>query len=539
MRRARNLIPALFAATVPTALAAPPAAESVADSAATTSPASASLAFDIDNPPRSVFSDEWYALMLNKAKSGYMHNTMERVRQADGDVIRSKTRMKLTVGRDTSQISVTMDQSYTETLDGQPLTFEQRMQLGKMPSTTRGTIKDGKVKVSTSQFGLPMGSKTYTLPEGAIMGWGAYREQIKHGLTPGLKYRLNIYEPSISPSKLTRTEMEVFDREMVDLFGRKVEAYRTKQTVYMEGLLGGSGIDTITWMTDAGTAVKMQMSMPPIDIPFDVIACPKAVALSPNEPTELMIDTLVRVNRSIDADAAKRITYRLSAAEPGGERSLDDLPETAMQKVERKGDAVLLTLTRTSARKTTKDADNKTTRSDSAEIAKYLEATPELNYKDPEVAKLVKKAAGDEKDPRKLAARLTAFVHDYVQHKNLSVGFGTASEVARSKEGDCTEHGTLLAALGRGAGLPSRIVMGMVYADRFGDKTNVFVGHLWTQFHIDGQWVDYDSALGQTDVDPTHIALGLGSANSEGLADLVTSGWLNLPKLKIEVVEIK
>ena len=152
---------------------------------------------------------------------------------------------------------------------------------------------------------------------------------------------------------------------------------------------------------------------------------------------------------------------------------------------------------------------------------------------------LAHKAAGAEKDPRKLAERLCRFVSEYVLTKSLSVGFATASEVARSREGDCTEHGLLLAALGRAKGIPTRIVTGLVYAEEFAGQRHVLGGHLWTQFWIDGSWVDLDAAYGQVDVDPTHIAMGLSAAGDEGLADLVTTTWLGLGKLAISVVNIE
>lgn len=515
----------------------------------------AAPAFSADlDPPLGVFSDEWYALMLDGNKSGHMHATMERLRRSSQDIVRTKTTMKLSVGRDDTQIDLSFTQTTDETFNGDPLGFEHRMQLGKIPATTKGTIKNGKVTVSTSQFGLPMGSKTYALPEGAMMAWGTYREQMRRGLKAGLKYDISVYEPTLAPDRLTRTTMEVFEPEEVDLFGRKVTAYRTKQTAHIKSaLLGETGVDTTTWMTDAGTAIKMQMSVPPIDMPFEVIACPKAVAMSANEPTELMIETLISADRPIDSENAKSVTYRLISK--GASKGKLNLPETPMQKiVEERDGIVTLELTRRSARlaaaegrppKARQAAKRKPATAPAVEeetgedLKPYLEASSDVNWKDPVVAELARKAAGKEKDPWKLTERLCQFVHDFIQTKNLSVGFASASEVARSKEGDCTEHGILLAALGRANGIPTRIVTGIVYTEEFGGKKNVFVGHLWTQFWIDGEWVDVDSAFGQIDVDPTHIAMGVSAAGDTGLADLVTSGWMNLSKVGLKVLAVK
>lgn len=498
---------------------------------------------DIDNPPKGIFSDEWYVLMLKGQKSGHMHTTMERAKNAGRDLIRTQTTMTLEIGRAETRVGLTFEQSTEETLAGEPVSFKHRMLLGKIPSVTSGQIANGKVKVTTTQLGLTTGRRIYDLPTGAIMSWGTYREQIKRGLYPGLKYELSVYEPTVSPDRLTPTTMEVLDQETLDLFGRKVKAYRTKQTAKMQGATPKSetNIETTTWMTDAGTVVKMQMSVPPIDVPFEVITCPKAVAQAANNPAELMMDTLIHVGRKLDGGSAKSITYRL-VTKGGGEV---DLPETAMQKIiDNVNDIITLKLTRRSVRQAQaatqpKLASTRPAASTSEDLRPYLQASAELNFKDPVVADLARKAAGKEKDTSKLAARLCRFVHEYVQAKNLSIGFATASEVARSREGDCTEHGVLLAALGRAVGIPTRIVTGIVYTDEFAGQENVFVGHMWAQYWIAGEWVDLDAAFDQTDVDPTHIALGISAAGDSGLADLVASGWMSLGKLVLRVVEVK
>ena len=65
------------------------------------------------------------------------------------------------------------------------------------------------------------------------------------------------------------------------------------------------------------------------------------------------------------------------------------------------------------------------------------------------------------------------------------------------------------------------------------------MGHLWTQFWIDGRWVDLDASLGQTIVDPTRIVLGISTAGDGGLADLVNSIWLNMDKLEVKILDSK
>src|SRR5690606_5082963 len=146
---------------------------------------------DINDPPRGVFADDWYAIMLNDQKSGHMHSTMERRKGRDGkDIIRTTTEMVMTAGRGDVNITVSISQQSDETLDGKPLAFSNTQKLGFMPSTTRGVIENGKVRITTSQFGQQSSTTTVDLPEGAMMSWAVYCEQIRRGLKPGTKYTL-------------------------------------------------------------------------------------------------------------------------------------------------------------------------------------------------------------------------------------------------------------------------------------------------------------------------------------------------------------
>ena len=48
---------------------------------------------------------------------------------------------------------------------------------------------------------------------------------------------------------------------------------------------------------------------------------------------------------------------------------------------------------------------------------------------------------------RERVAAMRSFVNEHIKEKNLASAFASASEVARTRSGDCSEHGVLLAAL--------------------------------------------------------------------------------------------
>lgn len=162
-----------------------------------------------------------------------------------------------------------------------------------------------------------------------------------------------------------------------------------------------------------------------------------------------------------------------------------------------------------------------------------------INTDDPELKKLAKEATGGEKDPYKLADKLRQFVTEYVASKNLNIGFATASEVARNKEGDCSEHGVLLAALARINGLPSRVVVGLAYVPIFGKQDDIFGYHMWTQVYIDGRWLDIDAALRETVCSPIRLAFATSSLKSAGLAELSLPLLDKIGAIDIDVLEIE
>jgi len=502
-----------------------------ADTTSTTQPAS-----DLLDPPRGAFVDEWYAVLMAGQKCGQMHSRMDRIRSSRGDLIVTQTKMRIRLQRAGIQVEVSTYNKTTETLDGHPLSFVRKTYLGQQPITTEGTVRDGRVTVTTSQLGQKLPPRTYPLPKGAMMDWAVFKEQLRRGFEAGTRYTLPLYEPSISPDRLCPTDIEILGPETVDLFGRKVEAVKTRQVMHIpKGAEANIEQETISWVTPDGQIVKLRMEV--LDIPVEVIACPKSIAMSPDQPAELMHDLVIPIHRSLDADRLHKVTYRIRFTGDPDHSPLAGIPETPVQKILRHSNReAIIQVTRPSALARKSATPDVLT---GEQRARYLQASPILNYRDPKVAELVSQAARDEKDPRRLARLLVDFVERYIRRKSFNVGFATASEVARSREGDCTEHGVLLAAMGRAKGIPTRLVTGLVYTDYFAGRRNVLAGHLWTQFWIDGRWVDLDATRGQTDLDPTHLALSIHAADDAGFADLIASTWLSIPKLQVEVLAVE
>ncbi len=91
------------------------------------------------------------------------------------------------------------------------------------------------------------------------------------------------------------------------------------------------------------------------------------------------------------------------------------------------------------------------------------------------------------------AEDLEAFVAGFIDVKTTTRRFDTASEVASSHSGDCSEHATLLTALLRKSGKAARLVTGLLVIVE-GKQVGAF-GHAWTEWFDSGTWRIADAAM--------------------------------------------
>lgn len=81
---------------------------------------------------------------------------------------------------------------------------------------------------------------------------------------------------------------------------------------------------------------------------------------------------------------------------------------------------------------------------------------------------------------------LLEFVDEFIQTKSYRRDFDIASQVARTREGDCTEHAVLAAALARAMGRPARVVIGILLVET-ADELLAF-GHAWAEVYENDGW---------------------------------------------------
>ncbi len=142
-----------------------------------------------------------------------------------------------------------------------------------------------------------------------------------------------------------------------------------------------------------------------------------------------------------------------------------------------------------------------------------------------EIKSQAKAIAGNEKDAYQAALKVTQWVHDNLT-KDYGYSSDRATDVLRTKRGDCTEHALLEVALLRALSIPARRVDGVVYVMNE-DRVPALYWHEWVEAYV-GEWTQLDPTFGQAVADSTHFAVG-----TEGNAEITPL----IGSLKVSSVE--
>jgi transglutaminase-like putative cysteine protease len=328
----------------------------------------------------------------------------------------------------------------------------------------------------------------------------------------------------------TRTLVE---KTTVEVFGRIVPALRW--TVAIDRY---PGIESTEFTDDDGHTLRSETNMGGLQM-VQMLA-DKELALRPIDAPELLVSTLVTPDKPVPENAS-RVTYVLSVPEG----TMPDLPSTGAQKVERlDARRVRVTVLKGGITDATPP-----TGPDAGTDPSFMASTPMIKADDPVITKLAKEALENlpaDAPAIDKAKRLRAFVQRFIDEKALSVGFASASEVARTRTGDCTEHGVLLAALLRASGIPARVVSGLIFADEFQGKKGIFGYHMWAQAWLAPEnraaprWVDIDGTLRRgTGFDAGHIALGTSALSDAQPQNFMVTLAPLLGRLKIQVEDVQ
>lgn len=148
-------------------------------------------------------------------------------------------------------------------------------------------------------------------------------------------------------------------------------------------------------------------------------------------------------------------------------------------------------------------------------LPRHTKASWVLDYDEPPVREVSAALAAELGKARPTPEALARFTSAFVKDKNYGRGWDIASQVARRRAGDCTEHAVLLAALARAAHVPARVATGLVLVREQG-RTYAF-GHAWAELRTRDGWVPADGAL-PPELERTYLPISILDAEGPDYA---------------------
>lgn len=438
-------------------------------------------------PASAATETTWMKVLIDGRKIGHVVQT----RTVDGGQVTTTERMEATIDRAGISIAMTTEERSIETRDGKPIAFASESGLSGVTTLTEGTLEGDVVKVRTTSFGRT-DERSVPWPAGAVLSEGARLIEQRHGLAPGTRYELLMFEPSNLIAIPVKTEVVGIERVTTGL--RTEDLIRVDQRLE----LPGAPIEAKAWL-DGEHGLRKSV-MPLLGMSLEMIACDEACATAPNQPADLLERTMVKAPRALPRE--ERAGHAVATVVLKGTNEAS-LPSVGEQRA-----------TKRDARTWQVDIDPDAVRDTRAPRAADRAASRWLESDHDELVKLAREAAGDAGEDFARMRAVEQFVRGYITNKSLRIGYASALETVRSREGDCTEHALLVAALGRALGIPTRVVNGLAYADAFGGRAHVFVPHAWAQAWVGDRWESFDAAL--PGYDSAHLAFAVNDGDPAG-----------------------
>ena len=135
---------------------------------------------------------------------------------------------------------------------------------------------------------------------------------------------------------------------------------------------------------------------------------------------------------------------------------------------------------------------------------RYLQTSPRIESGNREIVQRAKAILGGESSGLLALTKLAHWVSDHVE--DALVDSFSALDALHGKKGECQAHAYLYTALCRAAGIPTKVVSGLVYMEKVG-----FLYHAWAESFI-GYWIPVDPTFDQIPADATHIKLVEGES---------------------------
>ncbi len=463
----------------------------------------------------------WQIITLGGNRVGYASTSHRHIEHDGEELVRIDGLTVLRVQRFGQTTEQRMQFTDVQTPDGKLVRLSAEVWQGEEPMTLAGAVDGDRLELEIGTLGKTTQRSVPWSDESG--GFHTVEESLARApMQPGDRRRLTTLLPGMAEP--AEVELTAAEREPVTLPGGEFELLRIDNVTHFGP---GQQMRSALWTDPDGEVLKTWTET----LNLETYRVPKAVALAEIEPAELDLglDPAVKVRRPIaNPHSTRRIQYRLELDDGDPAEKFLAGPSQRVVPVGPHAAEVTVYALRPGVEGNAAAPPETPGEYD-------LRPSNMIQSDDPKIVRLAREAAGHEDDPWRKAVALERFVYGYVTEKDYSQAFATAAEVARQREGDCTEHAVLLAALCRAAGIPARVAAGLVYLP----PHRSFFFHMWTEAYVDGRFIPLDATLGRGGIGAAHLKLTHTSledttAYTAFLPILRVIGRLNIDVLEVQ-----
>jgi len=479
--------------------------------------------------------ESWDAVYLGGSKIGYVHVFVESVRDRGREYLRVRIDIEQRLKRREDVAVTKLMYGTIETLDGQVLKLDTRTQVGNQDLRVHGNVIDGEMKLIIDSGGP---EQSQTIPWSSEVR-GPYapeqsmaRKPLKEHETRSLRMFIPVMNKVADVQLRAQTIQPVLLGD-----GSQRALLRIDQITFVDGKPQPE-YDARVYVDAEGQVLKSEQ-----DVMGGIVMyrTTKENAMSPAGPVQfdLILDTVVKVSRRIpNPDQTRHVKYRVTLKDSN---PAEVIPNDRRQTIVPDASKTTAALEIKTAGLTTAALEIKTAGvldgapSQEEAAPEYSRANALVTSGDTRVKSLAERATRGVVDPWEKATRINHWVHGNVKNKNFKNAFAAANAVARNLSGDCTEHSVLAAAMDRAVGIPSRVVVGLIYVD----DLEGFGYHMWNEVFVNHRWVALDPSWDQTNVDAVHIKLSDSSLDGVSPFEAFLPLVRVMGRLGIEPVELR
>jgi hypothetical protein len=443
-------------------------------------------------------------LYLQGTKIGFASYVDRPDQFAGRPATRSDSHTLIDAGLLGTPLKMVTDSTTWTNKSGRPLRMKFSIESGGRSQTLDAAFGAKTVGVDVNNNG----SKSHlslTIPDGAIVD-DPLTLMLHDNPMPGQKMSVWVLDPMTV--SFHKSQVKIVGPSSTVVKGKKVSA-------------------TLVEMTDQGTTMRVFMGtkgeLIRVEGPMGIEMLPESKEVALIKPgkyspsVDLAINTSIKTDKPIsDPSHLTELKLRVLG------KDLSEIPSDASQSVTKDGEDWIIDVhpLRLNA------SEGESVAEASASLAQWTQPSLDIPSNNPKFRELSKKLIGPNKDVRGAALAIKQYVYNLMQ-PNAGIGIlRDASEILATKEGVCRDYAILTTTLLRAAGIPSRVVAGLVNWD------GTFYYHAWSEAWDGRRWIGIDSTTDDEQLSAGHIKLAQGNVEE-------AFTFTFLEKARIEVLDAR